>query len=70
MNRILQNGGKGISEIEGKAARVAASEAGAERVSIEERDFRDYKIKVAGATEVKTGTDRVSTDFVNSVHSV
>jgi len=35
----FQNRGNGISEIEGKAARVAASEVGAERVSIEETGF-------------------------------
>jgi len=33
MNRIFRIEENGISEIEGKAARVAASEAGAERVS-------------------------------------
>ncbi len=32
-SRTSFNRGNGISEIEGKAARVAASEAGAERVS-------------------------------------
>jgi hypothetical protein len=39
----IQESRKGISEIEGKAVRVAASEAGAERVSIEERDFGDRR---------------------------
>ena len=35
----FQNRGNVISEIEGKAARVAARKAGAERVSIEEMGF-------------------------------
>ena len=35
-NQESRNRGKGISEIEGKAARVAASESGDERVSNEE----------------------------------
>ncbi len=35
-NQEIRNRGKGISEIEGKAARVAASESGDERVSNEE----------------------------------
>jgi hypothetical protein len=39
----MQESRKGISEIEGKGAMVAPSEAGAERVSIEERDFRDRR---------------------------
>ena len=41
-----RNRGNGISEIEGKAARVAASESGDERVSKQEPrkwDFRDIK---------------------------
>ena len=36
MNQESRKRGKGISEIEGKAARVAASESGDERVSNEE----------------------------------
>ena len=37
-SRASFNRGNGISEIEGKAARVAASESGDERVSNEEMD--------------------------------
>jgi hypothetical protein len=39
LNQESRNRGNGISEIEGKAARVAASESGDERVSIEEQGF-------------------------------
>jgi hypothetical protein len=38
-----QESRKGIFEIEGKVAREATSELGSERVSIEERDFRDRR---------------------------
>jgi hypothetical protein len=33
------NGASGMSDIEGKAARIAASEAGVERVSMDTNDF-------------------------------
>jgi len=42
-----RNRGNGISEIEGKGARVAPSDSGEERVSIEEAEFTEIEEKVA-----------------------
>ena len=48
MNRILQNRGNGISEIEGKAARVAASERS--RGDASDIDGQNREVKMGGST--------------------
>jgi hypothetical protein len=51
-NQERRNRGQGLSELRGKAAREAASKAGAERVSIEKRGS---KIEGKATREAPTG---------------
>jgi len=45
MNQDIRNRGNGNDEMDGKAARVAESECGSIANSIEERDFRDRRVR-------------------------
>jgi hypothetical protein len=59
-NAVLVNGANGMSDVEGKVARVAMSELGNERISTEPWERARYTVRSVRVTDKSRGSERIN----------